>query len=447
MNAQQRTLLALATAVGLVVGSASLSAGSMQRGGPPGGGDRTGGGGGLPRDGGWDRPGVGGGGSSGRGGKLPPPPAPEPELGEPLAGLTPAEQARFREGEDHFLEVEAMEEGLGPVFNGPSCADPYAHPANGGSSPDLQVTRVTRIGRLVSGLFDPLVERGGMLLQARSVREIDPSIAVDGEVVPPEATLISRRITTPLFGAGLIEAIPEGEILKRADPTDANRDGIRGVPNRVFNPETGRMEVGRFGWKAHVSTLHLFAGDAYLNEMGITNPAFPDENLPQGQPIPPGADLVPDLEDDGTDVNHLATYMRLLAAPRQQPPTAETRAGNQLFTQIGCGGCHTPQMNTGDSPIGALRNRTVRLWSDLLLHDMGPALADGMEMGSAKGGQWRTAPLWGLASRRFLLHDGRASTIEASILAHDGESRRSRERFQGLSLTDRNKVLAFLRSL
>src|SRR4051794_19180065 len=178
--------------------------------------------------------------------------------GRPLPGLSPAEAALFATGLEDFTEIETMDTGLGPVFNARGCGECHLQPAVGGTGPDLGTSRVTRIGRLVNGVFDPLAERGGMLLEARSVHEIDPSLPIGGETVPPEATLVSHRITTPLFGAGLIEAIPAAEILRRADPLGRSPDHIAGVPNMVANPETGQTEVGRFGWKAHVSSLHLF---------------------------------------------------------------------------------------------------------------------------------------------------------------------------------------------
>jgi CxxC motif-containing protein (DUF1111 family) len=385
-----------------------------------------------------------------RGGELHQEPA-APPLGESLSGLTPQQQAAFTAGRQQFATMETREEGLGPVFNGKSCAECHAQPAVGGASPDLETSVVVRIGAMLDGAFDPLVQYGGPVLQRRSLREDDPTYPIPGEVVPPQATLVSHRITPPLFGAGLIEAISDAQILSRSDPNDLNGDGISGRPNLVFNPETGRTEIGRFGWKAHVSTLHLFAGDAYLNEMGITNPTFPHENLPQGQPIPPGYESIPEregkLEDDGEDVAKFADFMRLLSPLPRAAITTGARRGETLFAQIGCVSCHTPAMTTGDHPIAALRNQTVRLYSDLLLHDMGPALADGMVMGSATGSEWRTTPLWGISHRKFFLHDGRALTFADAILLHGGEAQAARDRFARLSPGERESLVAFLGSL
>jgi CxxC motif-containing protein (DUF1111 family) len=238
-----------------------------------------------------------------------------------------------------------------------------------------------------------------------------------------------------------------------SDPADRDRDGISGTPNRVYNPETGREEISRFGWKAHVPTLRLFAGDAYLNEMGITNPTFPQENLPQGQPIPAGWDAfieTPEkLEDDGEGVDNFTNFMRLLAplpsGSLSRGPLAAR--GARIFREIGCASCHIPMLPTGDHEVGVLRRQPVHLYSDLLLHDMGPALADGLEMGLASGSEWRTAPLWGLSRRKFLLHDGRALTIEDAIAPHGGEALAARNRYLRLRRGERTALLAFLGTL
>jgi CxxC motif-containing protein (DUF1111 family) len=256
--------------------------------------------------------------------------------------------------------------------------------------------------------------------------------------VPPEATFVSLRITTPLFGAGLMEAIPEASILE-----NASRNG--GKPNRVFNPDTGQTELGRFGWKAQVATLHQFAGDAYLNEMGITNPSFPQENRPQGQPIPPGCDTVPDPEDNGSGVKAFADFMRFLAPAPRGPVTAQVQRGEQVFSQIGCASCHVPTMMTGNNPVAALSNKPVNLFSDLLLHDVGTG--DGIEQGEANGNEFRTAPLWGLSRRDRFMHDGRSNTIEKAILRHGREAQNAASGFGDLSPSDRDALLAFLGSL
>jgi CxxC motif-containing protein (DUF1111 family) len=374
-----------------------------------------------------------------------------PLLGS-LSGLTDEQRTTFVAGREEFIEVETVEEGLGPMFNGKSCGECHAHPSVGGSSSELRVSVEVRIGMLRDGVFDPLREYGGPVLQQRSVLEDGATCAYPGEVVPPAATLVSRRATPPLFGAGLMEAIPTSQILARSDPQDRNGDGISGRPNLVLNPESGQMELARFGWKAHVPTLHLFAADAYLNEMGITNPTFPHENLPPGETSLLSCDPIPEtggaLEDDGSGVDGFTDFMRLLA-PLQQPRAviAEARFGQRAFNQTGCANCHVPRMQTGGDSVAALRGQTVSLYSDLLLHDMGPDLADGIEMGVAGGSEWRTTPLWGVSQKLFLLHDGRARTLEEAIALHGGEAAAARARFLQLAPRERSALLSFLKAL
>ncbi len=381
-------------------------------------------------------------------GTRPPPPAPPaPSLGQPLPGLTTDQLADFRAGLAEFSQVDTRADGLGVVFNAASCAECHRFGAVGGAGADLTVSRVSRIGGLRNGAYSDLADLGGPVIQARSLREFDKSCPVPGEVVPSQANFVSRRITTPLFGAGLMEAIPDKAILARADRTDP--DGVRGTPNRLVNPETGLLEIGRFGWKAQHSSLHLFAGDAYLNEMGVSSPSFPVENLPQGRAIPPGWAALA-IEDDGDDVEALTDFMRLLGPAQRRPPPVDrmlkydTENGERLFDAIRCTACHVPVMQTGPNEVAALSNKSARLYSDLLLHRMGPGLEDGIQQGQAKGDQFRTAPLWGLSQRRFFLHDGRASTPDAAVMMHDGEAAASRQRYMKLSPGDRRAVQAFL---
>jgi Di-haem oxidoreductase, putative peroxidase len=209
----------------------------------------------------------------------------------------------------------------------------------------LGVARETRIS---GPNGDPLANLGGPLLQQRAINL--PGCPLKGEVVPREATFVSLRLSTPLFGAGLIEAIPEATILQNADPHDSNGDGISGRPNRVSNPdkpEQGGRALGRFGWKAQVATLHQFAGDAYLNEMGITNPSFPEENRPQGQPMPPRCDTAPacandptkqcpnDLEDDGSGVTAFENFMKFLAPLQGQPALPKCSSESKCLVRLG----------------------------------------------------------------------------------------------------------------
>jgi len=209
---------------------------------------------------------------------------------------------------------------------------------------------------------------------------------------------------------------------------------------------TDRPRVGRFGWKAQVPTLFQFAGDAYLNEMGITNPEFPNESCPQGDCAALLHNPVPALNDDGSGVQKFTDFMTLLAAPPRGPVSAQTLVGNLVFAGIGCANCHTPVLVSGNSPVAALSGKAFQPFGDFLLHDMG-SLGDGIVQGSSTPRQMRTAPLWGVRTRSQLLHDGRATSIEAAILAHDGQGGQARNRFAALSTTARQALLAFLNSL
>src|SRR5262245_36831150 len=259
-------------------------------------------------------------------------------LTNPLPGLTAEQVEKFNAGLDEFEEVDTVEDGMGPVFNGKSCAECHAVPSTGGSEPNVGVARETRISRIFNGRYDPLdgsltVDRGGQLLQQRAIDV--KGCTLKAEVVPREATIVASRNSTPLFGAGLIEAIP-------ADTISNQSNG--GRPNFVLNPDTGLTELGRFGWKAQVATLHQFAGDAYLNELGITNPSFPHENRPQGQPVRPECDTVGDPEDDGSGVTGFTNLMRFLAPAPRGASTSQVRSGEQVFSEIGCANCHVPTM-------------------------------------------------------------------------------------------------------
>ncbi|HKE41135.1 MAG TPA: di-heme oxidoredictase family protein [Casimicrobiaceae bacterium] len=368
-------------------------------------------------------------------------PRPGTNFGDPLGGLSTDEAADFADGLEEFSSEDTAASGLGPIFNNVSCVACHSTPAAGGVSTIF----VTRFGRTVNGQFDPLTELGGSLLQEKA---IDPAVQ---EVIPSQANVIAHRMTTPLFGAGLIEAIPDAEILLNA--AVPKPDGISGRPSVVQDVASGQTRIGRFGWKAQQATLLSFAGDAYLNEMGITNRLFPTENAPNGNTaLLAQYDLVPDPEDvtdpatGKADIDRFADFMRMLAPPPQLALTQDARAGQDLFSQIGCAACHRPMMVTGPNTSRALDRKAVPLFSDLLLHDMG-SLGDGIAQGSARPSEMRTAPLWGLRSRGPYLHDGRAATVDAAIRMHDGEAARARDRFNRLGKSMQAQLLAYLGSI
>jgi CxxC motif-containing protein (DUF1111 family) len=359
-------------------------------------------------------------------------------LGAPFATLTADELARFAAGQDEFEGVETVAEGLGPVFNEASCATCHATPVGGTNG-----RKEARFGTTTNGAFDPMAGLGGSLIQDHAIGP--PFVA---EVVPATATITAQRVTTPLFGLGLVDAVPDEELLALARLEAVASPVTAGKPNMVTEILTSRTRVGRFGWKAQVPTLFQFSGDAYLNEMGITNPEFPNENCPQGDCQLLASNPVPALNDDGTGVRQFTDFMTMLAPPPRPPGpgSPKVRAGGTIFVAIGCANCHTPVLATGPSAVYALSRRAFRPFSDFLLHDMG-SLGDGIVQGTSTGRQMRTAPLWGVGSRTALLHDGRAPTIEAAIRAHDGQGRFARDRFARLSLQLRAALLAYVNSL
>jgi CxxC motif-containing protein (DUF1111 family) len=372
-----------------------------------------------------------------------PAPVPPPAAGQSLAGLTASQTAAFIAGLEVFTRPETPASGLGPVFNDVSCVACHDGGALGGGSNRT----VTRFAQRVNGVFDPMTALGGSLLQDRAIgMRNGPQHAFAPEVVPPSATIVTRRRTTPLFGLGLVDATPDATFIALASSQAARGDGTAGRVNMTDNIRTGTKTVGRFGWKAQVTTLLQFAGDALLNEMGITNPDFPSETCPQGNCAELTFNPAPGLNDTGIRQSALADYMAMLAPPPRGPQSADAIAGEQLFSAIGCTSCHVDTLSTGSSSIAALDHQTYHPYSDFLLHDMG-SLADGLEMGSATGNEMRTAPLWGLRFITRFLHDGRATTLDDAIAAHDGQARAARDRYAALSPQAKAQVLTFLRSL
>ena len=360
----------------------------------------------------------------------------------PVTGLTIAQRQAFDHGVRVFGKAYTVADGLGPVFNDASCA--ACHRGGGDSN-----RTVTRFGRVDRDGFDPLERLGGSLVQARgigSVSTADGTHDFRGETVPAEATRQARRKSQPLFGLGFVDAVPDdtwhalAEEELQADPATAGRVQL------LFDPTTGGTIAGRFGWKAQVPTLRAFAGDALLNEMGITSPGFRDEICPQGDCLALGFNPTPALNDDGNDAEAMTDFMRMLAPPPSGPSDDLTRRGEAVFHASGCAACHRPTLSTGPSDIRALDRVVFRPYSDFLLHDMGP-LGDGIVQASAGGRDMRTTPLWGLRLLTRYLHDGSATTIDDAVRRHDGQGRASGLRVEALSDADREALLAFLRSL
>jgi len=349
-----------------------------------------------------------------------------------LDGLDPASRARFLAGLEEFSEQETEPEGLGPLFNASSCA----HCHNVGGPGGGGISTVVRAGCMTPDGF--AAPAGGTLIFAFSIR---PDIAA--ATIPPGCDVMTRRRTTSLFGAGLIEAIPDDAIVAAA-AEQASGEGPRGTVAWLTDVASGTHRVGRFGWKAQHATLDSFAGDAYRNEMGITNELFPTENAPNGDAAALAEmDWVPDPEARVGVVGELADFMRFLAAPQAHP--GDHAAGEALFAATGCAVCHRPSFITAADAGAGRAGVTVALYSDLLLHDVDTG--DGIPQGAAGASQLRTPPLWGVGAASTLLHDGRTSSLDAAIVAHGGEARTAQRRYLALDAAQRASLLDFLRSL
>ena len=366
---------------------------------------------------------------------------------QPLVGLENGELGQFQRGQTQFRKSFTINEGLGPIFNNVSCAS--CHSGDGRGRPENILVRFSRGADIDLG-------EGGPQLQERAIPGAEPEQL-------PVGVDVSHRMPPAVFGVGLIEAIPEAAILANEDPNDANADGISGRANMVtppsFVPDTeigggASAHVGRFGRKAQVTSLLQQTVDAYHQDMGITSPYRSSENInPLASHVVPGLDGAPDPEVGEGEVNDVMQYMRMLAPPAPGDPTPRRLQGEALFATAKCSACHIPTLHTGPHEIETLANRDVTLYSDLLLHDLGDGLADNRPDGNADGKEWRTAPLWGLRIAReflngslFLLHDGRARSVEEAIRLHGGEAAAARDAFAAMTDDERAALLDFVES-
>jgi CxxC motif-containing protein (DUF1111 family) len=383
------------------------------------------------------------------------------DFGDPLPGVSQAELDAFTAGRTEFNTTETAPEGLGPIFNDSSCSACHLS-ASGVIGGNTKRTE-TRFGTITNGVFDPLTALGGSLLQSQSVGPAGvlntPQCATlfPVEVVPPQATIVAQRRTTPLFGLGLVDATPDATFTALQASEARDTPATAGIISQAGGVESGQKNVfGRFGWKAQNATLHIFAGDAYVNEMGITNAPVPpgtgpfsNENCPNSASCSftqLGCLLAPEPNDNGTDVTAFTNFMTFLGPPPRGPLAPSDKEGEKVFSKIGCADCHTPTLTTGPNASAALNNVEFHPYSDFLLHDMG-SLGDGITQGTATGTLMRTAPLWGLRTQLTLLHDGRATTVTDAINAHAGQGAAARAAFNALNATQRGKLLGFLGSL
>jgi len=375
---------------------------------------------------------------------LPAIPADDKTLDGPIEGLTAEQHARFLAGDIAFNdEIFTSQTGLGPLFVATSCGS--CHAGDGKGHP---FTTLVRFGQ-IDETGNKFLQKGGPQLQHRALPghlpEQIPTGATSSKFMPPANT-----------GLGLIEAVPDATILALADENDANADGISGRVNWITIPyyaqigpshiqQNGKY-IGRFGKKAAVFNLMQQTAGAYNQDIGISSTYEPYDTYTH---------MEIDPEVSNKTVLDVVFYLQTLKAPVQRYQTDDAvQKGKQLFITIGCGNCHSPQLQTGSSPIDALSNKTIAPYTDLLLHDMGAGLDDGYTEGSVKTFEWRTPPLWGLGLSKisqggtyFLLHDGRAGSIEEAILLHGGEGQSSKSKFQQLAEEEKKNLLKFLESL
>lgn len=405
-------------------------------------------------------------------------PAKAANFGDPVPGLTSGQLSDFNTGQNSFYMRIGTANGLGPVFNNRSCANCHFAPTTGGAGSSL----VTFFGRNSGGVFDPLTSQGGPVLHDNTIStnfsQMTMTNAVDMaseltnsfintnyfEKIPSNANVIAQHSTLPLYGSGLIEAIPDSEIISNA--AVPNADHIVGTVAYVTDPVTGQQKVGRFGWKAQHADVLAFVADAANNEIGRTSRFFPVGHAPNGNTNTYNAlNQVADPNDniDGTgkaDIDRIADYLRLLGAPPTTALSSNALAGQALFSQIGCAICHTPAMTTAanfvpvsdlaietNTVITALSSQTVPLYSDLLLHNMG-SLNDGIALRGAATNQMKTPPLWGLASSAPYLHDGRATnSLDVAIRLHAGDAALAAGRYVGLTTNQQSQIVTFLKAL
>jgi CxxC motif-containing protein (DUF1111 family) len=430
-----------------------------------------------------------------------------PGAGTPLKGLTADETAFFQDGQARFAEIEVVtngaNNGLGPRFNSNQCLSCHAQPGIGGTSPAENPLIAVAALNGAKNTVPWFITQNGPIREARFKKS---NGAADGEVhdlfvitgrtdapgcnisqfsfVPAGNPLTGQggnaniifRIPTPVFGAGLIEGIPDSAILAnmKASASAKLALGISGHANAHLsgnvNLSANDGTITRFGWKAQNKSLLMFAGEAYNVEMGISNQLFPQE-----RDETPGCLFNPTPEDTLnftpapsttgnsntaviSDIEAFANFMRMLAPPTPAPATPSSENGRATFAKIGCIHCHTPSLTTGakiasgssTSPSAALSNQTANLYSDLIVHHMGKGLADGITQGGAGPDEFRSAPLWGVGQRVFFLHDGRTTNLLEAIRDHrspGSEANKVIENFNRLTTQQQQEILDFLRSL
>lgn len=375
--------------------------------------------------------------------------------------------------------------GLGPVFNNVSCSschisDGRGKPPGSGEALSSMLIRISVPGTDEHGGPNPVPGFGGQL-QQRAIFGAQPEATVDiqyseqvfyfadGESYSlrsptytllnpyaplPSNVMMSPRVAPPVHGLGLLEAIAENDIVANADESDVNGDGISGKANYAWNVELGKMTLGRFGWKAaNPSILQQTAG-AYNEDMGITSHIFPNESC-KSQPQYDANNYGYDYEVSDSLLYCVTFYIKTLAVPaRRKADDTIVLQGKQIFIEAKCSACHTPMFHTKyDASFPEISNQVIFPYSDMLVHDMGPELADNRPDYSANGAEWRTPPLWGIGltqtvnGHNFFLHDGRARTLMEAVMWHGGEAEASKNYVRNLDKPKRDALIKFLQSL
>lgn len=416
---------------------------------------------------------------------------PNKVLGHPIAGLTPSQMSKYWRSEVLFKKEFTPEEGLGPLFNGKSCFECHGQPGVvGGEGRDLSSTSIMNYARRTPGTpksklplkdviqelkkpdVDFFLTRGGPSLQRKSITTEFPDkypfeCQLDFEHLPVEAELQSNRHSPPLFGDGLIDQIPDGHIAQQAVQERIANPALAGAPISAIDRYFESARAARFGWKNQHVNMFNFTTGALNIEMGITTFGNHTEN--SLTPLGDNPTCIRDLNKAGTPNDTgkillgLTYFQSLLAPPPRGAITEEVKRGEKVFEKLDCAFCHRPTWKTAskvmlpdpDSPvplinyieIPQMENVDFHPYSDFLVHDMGPGLADGIPQEGAKGGEWRTVPLWGVRFKKFYMHDGRTRDLHEAIMMHGGQGESSARNYSELSTEDRKALMAFLKSL
>jgi CxxC motif-containing protein (DUF1111 family) len=393
---------------------------------------------------------------------------------QPAPNLAPAELERHDNGDEAFGAVfvtppAIVNSGLGPLFNNASCIGCHIKDGRGMPQMGQSLVRVSLpqgkteipgdavpVPGIGTQIRDRAVyghqpdarvqvqwqEQAGQYADGTAYSLRSPQLNItrpDGKPLP-SGTLTSLRVPPPVFGTGLLEAVPESTLVELADADDKNRDGISGHPNYVWDVQAKQKALGRFGLKANTPNLLQQTAAAYVNDMGVTSPVFPEKD---------GTG-----EIDRKTLEDTTFYTQTLGVPaRTLLDDPQVQTGEKLFAQAHCATCHITTLKTGDSPIPSIAHQTIHPYTDLLVHDMGQGLADNRPDFDASGSEWRTSPLWGVGLAQTVLpysgflHDGRARTLAEAILWHGGEAEASKEKFRTMAKGDRDALIKFLTAL